>query len=118
MTQGLGVRKIDGEAERRLDAAEKDVEANRMTQTLTVIGFSEVVAEAKSGRAAAYVRGYVTVTVRQDHATFFPWRAQALLQANPTSRLNPYPFYLALLTTKIGPDALAWDKAHGSLLTP
>ncbi len=120
LAQGMVAPEVYHEAERRLTTAERDVRANRMTQSLTVTGVTDVVADNKSGRAAAYVRGYVTVTVPQQSATFFPWRAQVLLEANPVSQLNPYPFYLLRLEKKLGAEAVAWDETHdnGSLLQP
>ena len=117
LAQGLVAPDIYRQAERRLRGAEGDVEANRVTQTLTITGLSGVVADGKSARAAAYVRGYVTVTIRQSEVRFFPWRGQVLLEANPVSRLNPYPFYLARLEERTGPEALAWDKNHAGALS-
>jgi hypothetical protein len=120
LAQGMVAPEVYHEAERRLTAADRDVRTNRMTQTLTITGVTDVVADNKSGRAAAYVRGYLTITVPQQGATFFPFRAQALLEANPVSQLNPYPFYLLRLDRKLGADAVAWDETHdnGSLLQP
>lgn len=110
--QGLVAPEIYRRAESRLRGAEADVAANRMTQALTITGLSDVLADAKSARAAAYVRGYVTVTVGESEVRFFPWRARVLLEANPVSRLNPYPFYVANLEEKTGAEALAWDKSR------
>ena len=118
LAEGLIAPAIYEEAEKRLNTDAKEVEANHMTQSLTLTGISDVVADTRSARAAAYARGYVTVTVGHDSTTIFPWRAQVVLQANPVSRLNPYPFYLAELTAKVGPDALAWDRTHSSALNP
>jgi hypothetical protein len=118
LAEGLIAPAIYEEAEKRLNTDAKEVEANHMTQSLTLTGISDVVADTRSARAAAYVRGYVTVTMKHDSTTIFPWRAQVVLQANPVSRLNPYPFYLAELTAKVGPDALAWDRTHSSALNP
>ena len=52
----------------------------------------------------------MTVTVHRAEAQFFPWRARVLLEVNPPSRLNPYPFYLLRLEQRTGPEALAWDQ--------
>jgi hypothetical protein len=112
LAQGLVAPEVYGEAERRLGASGPDVQANRMTQGLSLTGVTDVVADAGSGRAAAYVRGYLTVTVRHAGAQFFPWRAQVLLAINPVSRLNPYPFYLLRCEERTGPEAPAWDAAH------
>ena len=79
LAQGLVAPEVYGEAERRLNASGPDVQANRMTQSLALTGITDVVSDARSGRAAAYVRGYLTVTVRHSEAQFFPWRAQVLL---------------------------------------
>jgi hypothetical protein len=114
LAQGLVTPEIYRRADGRLRGAQGDVAANRVTQALTITGLSDVVADAKSARAAAYVRGYVTVTVGEGEVRFFPWRARVLLEANPVSRLNPYPFYLASLEEKTGAEALAWDKSHPS----
>jgi hypothetical protein len=56
------------------------------------------------------VRGYLTVTLRQAEAQFFPWRARTLVALNPVSRLNPYPFYLLRCEERTGPEALDWDR--------
>ncbi len=112
LAQGLVAPEVYREAERRLDGAGAAMLANRMTQSLTVAGVSDVIADAKSGRAAAYVRGYVTVTVRHAEAEFYPWRAQVVLAVNPVSRLNPYPFYLLSCEQRTGPAAPGWDKSH------
>ena len=109
LAQGLVSPEIYGEAEHRLNESGADVAANRMTQTLTITGLTDVVADARSGRAAARVRGYLTVTMRRSEARFFPWRARVLLEVNPVSRLNPYPFYLLRFEQRTGPAALAWD---------
>ncbi len=111
LAQGLVAPEIYSEAEHRLNQSGADVEANGMTQSLSITGMTDVVADAKSGRTAARLRGYVTVTVHHAEARFFPWRARVLLEANPVSRLNPYPFYLLRIEQRTGPDALAWDLA-------
>jgi hypothetical protein len=112
LAQGLVAPDVYSEAERRLNASAPEVQANRMTQELAITGVADVVADARSGRAAAYVRGYVTVTVRHAEAQFFPWRAQVLLAMNPVSRLNPYPFYILRCEERMGPGAPSWDSAH------
>ena len=112
LAQGLVAPEVYGDAERRLGASGPDVQANRMTQGLALTGIADVVTDARSGRAAAYVRGYLTVTVRHAEAQFFPWRAQVLLAINPVSRLNPYPFYILRCEERTGPEAPAWDSAH------
>jgi hypothetical protein len=112
LAQGLVAPEVYGDAERRLGASGRDVQANRMTQELALTGVTDVVTDARSGRAAAYVRGYLTVTVRHAEAQFFPWRAQVLLAINPVSRLNPYPFYILRCEERTGPGAPAWDSAH------
>jgi hypothetical protein len=112
LAQGLVAPEVYSEAERRLNASGPDVQANRMTQGLALTGITDVVSDARSGRAAAYVRGYLTVTVRHSEAQFFPWRAQVLLAINPVSRLNPYPFYVLRCEDRTGPTAPAWDSEH------
>ncbi len=112
LAQGLVAPEIYTAAERRLDQSAPAVLANRITQSLTITGVSDVVADAPSRRAAAYVRGYVTVTLRHTEAEFFPWRAHCLLEVNAMGRLSPWPFYLLRLEDRAGPDAPAWDKSH------
>jgi hypothetical protein len=112
LAQGLVAPEIYTAAERRLNQAGPAVLANRITQSLTITGVTDVVADARSRRAAAYVRGYVTVTLRQAEAEFFPWRAQVLLEASPMSRLSPWPFYLLRFEDRTGAAAPAWDQAH------
>jgi hypothetical protein len=112
LAQGLVAPEIYTAAEHRLNQAGAEVLANRITQSLTITGVSDMVADAPSRRAAAYVRGYVTVTVRHAEAEFFPWRAQVLLEGNPMSRLSPWPFYLLRFEDRAGASAPAWDKSH------
>lgn len=112
LAQGLVDPEIYRAAEQRLRSASPELKANQMTQSLALTGFADVVADSQSGRAAAYVRGFIAVTVRNSGVTFFPWRAQVLVEANPLGRLNPYPFYVIGLETKTGPEALAWDTTH------
>ena len=112
LVQGMVAPEIYSQAERRLNSSGPEVKANRVTQGLALTGVSDVVADARSGRAAAYVRGYLTVTLRHAEAQFFPWRAQVLLAVNPVSRLNPYPFYVLRCEERTGPEAPAWDSAH------
>jgi hypothetical protein len=112
LAQGLVAPEVYTAAERRLNQAGPAVLANRITQTLTITGVSDVVADARSRRAAAYVRGYVTVTVRHAEAEFFPWRARVLLEASPRSRLSPWPFYLLRYEDRTGAAAPAWDQSH------
>jgi hypothetical protein len=112
LAQGLVAPAIYSDAERRLTAAAPAASAHRLTQSLTLTGISDVVADARSRRAAAYVRGYLTVTLRHAEAEFFPWRGQVMLEVNPPGRLNASPFYLARLEERTGPAAPAWDRAH------
>jgi hypothetical protein len=112
LAQGLVAPEIYTAAERRLNQAGPAVLANRITQSLTITGVSDVMADAPSRRAAAYVRGYVTVTVRHAEAEFFPWRAQVLLEVNPMSRLSPWPFYLLRFEDRAGAASPAWDQSH------
>jgi hypothetical protein len=111
LAQGLVAPEIYTAAERRLDQAGSTVRANRITQSLTITGVSDLVADLPSRRAAASVRGYVTVTVRRAQAEFYPWRGRILLEVNPPSRLSPWPFYLLRFEDRIGAAALAWDQA-------
>jgi hypothetical protein len=111
LAQGLVAPEIYDEAEKRLNAARPEVLSHAMTQGLTLTEVTGVVADSASGRAAAYLRGYVTVTVDRAAARFFPWRARVLVEANPVSRLNPYPFYLVRCEQRTGPQALAWDDS-------
>jgi hypothetical protein len=97
LAEGLVAPEIYSEAEHRLDGAARAVRSNRMTQSLTLTGLDNVVSDGASGRAAADASGYLTVTLHGSLARFFPWRAHVLLEANPPSRLNPYPFYLLRL---------------------
>jgi hypothetical protein len=113
LVQGLVAPSIYDTAEKSLSQSEPTMAANRMTQALTITGVDQVMADPKSGRAGAYLRGYLTVTLRRAQAEFFPWRAQVVLAVNPVSRLNPYPFYLLRCEQRTGPAASAWDEAHG-----
>ncbi|HVW22744.1 MAG TPA: hypothetical protein VHC86_16135 [Opitutaceae bacterium] len=113
LVQGLVAPEIYSEAERRLAAGQPAAAANRLTQALTLTGIGEVVADARSRRAGAYVRGYLTVTLRHAEAEFFPWRGEVVLEVNPPGRLNASPFYLARLEERTGPAAPAWDRSHG-----
>jgi len=108
LAQGLVAPEIYSDAEKRMNQSGADVAANRMTQSLSITGLTEVVADARSGRAAAHLSGYLTVTVHGTQARFFPWRAR-VLEVNPGSRLNPYPFYVLQFEPRTGPEALAWD---------
>jgi hypothetical protein len=112
LAQGLVAPDIYTDAEHRLGRSERAVAANRVTQSLTLTEVGDVVADARSRRAAAYVRGYLTVTVRHAEAEFYPWRGQVLLEVNPVGRLNPWPFYLLRLEDRTGPEAPAWDLSH------
>lgn len=105
LLQGLVAPEIYDGAERRLNRAAADLRSNGMTQSLTLTSLANVVADAASGRAAADVRGFLTVTVHRSSAQFFPWEAHVLLEANPTSRLNPYPFYLLRFEPRAAPAA-------------
>jgi len=112
LAQGMVAPAIYAAAEHRLAEAEPAVLANRITQSLTITGVSDVMSDTRSRRAAAFVRGYVTVTVHHAEAEFFPWRAQVLLEVNPVSRLNPWPFYLLRFEDRAGAAAPGWDKSH------
>lgn len=112
LVQGLVAPEIYRAAEKQLGKSGPAMLAHRMTQALSITEVSDVMTDAKSGRAGAYLRGYLTVTVRRAEAEFFPWRAQVVLAVNPVSRLNPYPFYLLRCEQRIGPAAPAWDRAH------
>lgn len=116
LAQGLVAPRIYDESERRLAAAGKDVSAHAMTQALTVVGMTDVVTDRATRRAAAYVRGYLTVTIQHSEAQLFPWRAQVLVEASPSSRIDRYPFFLLSCEQRVGPEALAWDATpHNGL---
>jgi hypothetical protein len=112
LAQGLVAPEIYTEAEHRLNQSGRAVSTNQVTQSLTLTGVGDVMADARSRRAAAYVRGYLTITVRHSEAEFFPWRGQVLLEVNPVGRLNPWPFYLLRFEDRIGPQAPGWDLSH------
>jgi hypothetical protein len=114
LAQGFVAPEIYGAAEARLDRSAKDAKAHAMTQSLAISAITGVVADPASGRAAASVRGTLTVTARRSEARFFPWRARVLVEANPVSRLNPYPFYIVRSDERIGPAAAAWDGPAGN----
>jgi hypothetical protein len=114
LAQGLVAPEIYDAAEARLDKSAKDVRAHAMMQALAITAITGVVADLESGRAAATVRGYLTVTARGVEARFFPWRARVLVEANPPSRLNPYPFYVLRSEERIGPAAPSWDEPPGT----
>jgi hypothetical protein len=111
LAQGLVAPEIYDEAEKRLNATGPEVLKHGMTQGLTLTEVTDVIADSASGRAAAYLHGYLTVTVNHSEARFFPWRARVLVEANPVSLLNPYPFYLVRCSQRTGPQALAWDHS-------
>ncbi len=111
LAQGLVAPEIYTAAEDRLNRAGPAAMANRITQSLTITGVSDLVADGPSRRAAAYVRGYVTVTVRRAEAQFYPWRGRVLLEVNPMSRLSPWPFYLLRFEDQAGAAAPEWDQA-------
>jgi hypothetical protein len=111
LAQGLVAPEIYTAAEHRLAQAAPAAAANRITQSLTITGVSDLVADGPSRRAAAYVRGYVTVTVRRAEAEFYPWRGRVLLEVNPMSRLSPWPFYLLRFEDRAGAAAPEWDRA-------
>jgi len=114
LAQGLVAPEIYAAAESRLNKSRNEVLAHDMTQVLSILAITGVVADPPSGRAAAYVRGYLTVTARRSEARFFPWRARVVVEASPTSRLDPYPFYLLRSEEKVGPDAPGWDDPPGA----
>jgi len=89
-----------------------DLKLNHMTQSLTLTAIHDVVADEKLGRAAAYVKGYVCITLNESRVKFYPYRAQVLLAVNPVGLLNPYPFYVLRCEEKIGTKALEWDAQH------
>jgi hypothetical protein len=109
LAQGLVAPEIYDEAERRLNAARPDVLAHAMTEGLTITGFSDVVSDRSTGRTAARLEGYLTVTVGRAEAQFFPWRARVLLESGQASRLSRYPFFLSRLEHRTGPQALTWN---------
>jgi len=116
LVQGLVSPEIYGESERRLLAAGKDISAHEMTQALTIEGITDIVTDRNTRRAAAYVRGYLTVTVQRTEAQIFPWRAEVLVEASPASRIDRYPFHLLRCEQRIGPQALAWDgSSHNGM---
>jgi hypothetical protein len=118
LAQGLVAPDVYGAAERRLAASGPAIREHGMTQSLTVTDVEDVVADGPSRRAGATVRGFLTVTTRDSAARFFPWRAQALLEVNPVSRLSPWPFYLLRLEQSAGPAAEAADPAQKSAGEP
>jgi hypothetical protein len=110
LAEGLVAPDVFGEAGRRLGLVRGNVLAHAMTQTLVLTDLTDLVSDGESRRVAAYVRGTLTVTVRHSEARIFPWRAQVLLEATRASRLNRTPFTLLKCTSKLGPQALAWDS--------
>lgn len=120
LAQGLVAPDIYAAAELRLAADAAAVHAHGLTQRLTVTDVTDVVADGSRRRAAACVRGLLTVTSGDGPARDFPWRGRVLLEVNPVSRLSPWPFYLLRLEQRAGPEALSWDASPsgGELLQP
>ena len=72
LVQGLVAPEIYRAAEKQLGKSGPAMLEHRMTQSLSITGVGDVITDAKSGRAGAYLRGYVTVTVQHAEAEFFP----------------------------------------------
>lgn len=112
LIQGLIDPSIISHAEAGFNQLGSELKSNHMTQTLTVTAINDVIADEKLGRAAAYVKGNVCVTLNQARVLFYPYRAQVLLAVNPVGLLNPYPFYILKCEEKIGAKAIEWDLQH------
>ena len=100
LAEGLVAPEICREAEKRLTAHAGAMAKEGMTQSLTMTGIDNVVADAAAGRAGAELSGYLSVTTRGGTVQFFPWQAKAVVAVNPGSRLDPYPFYLLTLEAR------------------
>lgn len=103
LAEGLVAPQIYEGAERRLSASDAIRRSHRMTQSLAIDSIDRFVADPDLGRAAAEVRGRITVTAAGAEAREFPWAAQVILASNPSSRLDPYPFYLLDLDVRKTP---------------
>ncbi|MGH7995043.1 MAG: hypothetical protein ACREFX_01680 [Opitutaceae bacterium] len=106
LTEGLVAPEIYDAAERRLSSGDAVRAAHGMSQSLALLDVSGFVADPHAGRAAADVRGRLSVAERGAETRTFPWRGRVVLAVNPGSRLDPYPFYLLSLEARSGPSAL------------
>lgn len=100
LAEGLVSPELCQEAERRLQAHAADMSTKGLSQTLVLTDITDVVADAAAARVAAQLDGTVRVSAAGLPARDFPWRARAVLTANPRARLNPYPYYLLSLETE------------------
>lgn len=102
LAEGVVAPEICREAEQRLSAHAPERAARAISQFLALETVTDVIVDAKAGRAAARLRGRLVVTARGAPARELPWAAHAVLAVNPGSRLDPYPFYLVLLQPEGG----------------
>jgi hypothetical protein len=100
LAEGLVAPEICREAERRLAGHAAAMAKAGLTQSLTLTGITNVVADASAGRAGAELTGYLCIASQSGTVQSFPWHAKAVLAVNPGSRLDPYPFYLLTLEAR------------------
>lgn len=103
LAEGLVAPEICREAERRLQSHAAEMAAKGVSQSLVISAIDQVVSDPASARVAARVSGVVRILAPAQPPRDFPWQAHAVLTANLSGRLNPYPYFLLSLETEAAP---------------
>lgn len=112
LTRGLVSGKIYETARAGMDRDLAKIRKNMIHQHLQVTRVMNVLADPDTRRIAAYVKGYLVVTIQKGSTppVFIPYRAHVVLEQNPPSKLNFAPYFLLQKEERINADALAWDR--------
>lgn len=112
LTRGMVSGKIYEAARQGLERDLPKIRKNMIHQHLQVTRVMNVLADPKSRRIAAYVKGYIVVAIQKGSTApvVIPYRAHVVLENNPPSKLNPSPYFLVEKEERINNAALAWDR--------
>ena len=104
--------RVEKEMVRLSDLAKKNI----AIQNLVVTRVEDVEQDSSGSRISAYVRGYLAIIVQTSNRfTVVPYRAQVLLELNPPSRLNRFPFVLLKRDWRMDKAAIDWDAERAAM---
>ncbi len=89
----------------------------QLTQTLVIDELRDPVPGPKDHPSISfYVTGRILLFAGQAKASTpyreIPYRARAMIEGRPVTRLNAYPYYLSSLEERFGVEGVAWDEAQ------
>lgn len=115
LLRGMVAPELYEEAAFELAKSEKQAKKNFIVQNLIITRIQDVVVDKERGRVNAYVKGYLAIIVQsRGKNVILPYRADVIMDMQPPSRLNRFPFQMLKRQWKVGQTAMDWDGTRES----